>query len=189
MVDQIKNLIREVEEFATESESELEKFRIKFLGKKGVLSSLFNDFKSVPDKEKKDSEQNIVEGEEAGGAAQGPPGSPAGGATHGFLTEAKVSFVHLSGEDTTEERNKKLSLFRNSDLTPEAKKSPRVLLLQLSECAGHNLQVARHVVIIHPYCTPTARNARQLSLAEMAKHSSMIIVPDKPSRTLRMPRT
>ena len=54
MVDQIKDLIREVEEFATESESELEKFRIKFLGKKGILSSLFNDFKSVPDKEKKE---------------------------------------------------------------------------------------------------------------------------------------
>ena len=46
--DQIKAHLQEVEAFnATEADA-LEAFRIKFLGKKGVLNGLFSAFKEVP---------------------------------------------------------------------------------------------------------------------------------------------
>lgn len=53
MIDRIQNLIDEANSFTTDSLSELEAFRIKFLGKKGLLNGLFADFKTVPDQEKK----------------------------------------------------------------------------------------------------------------------------------------
>lgn len=53
---------------------------------------------------------------------------------------------------------------------------PRVLLMSSQRHAsGINLQMARHVVILHPYCTPTARNARQLSTNEMASYERQAI--------------
>ena len=53
MLDHIKDLINEVKSFSSENFSEIESFRIKFLGKKGVLNSLFSDFKTIPGKNKK----------------------------------------------------------------------------------------------------------------------------------------
>lgn len=53
MIDRIKKLIDEANSFTTNSAAELEAFRIKFLGKKGLLNDLFADFKSVPNDEKK----------------------------------------------------------------------------------------------------------------------------------------
>ena len=53
MIDRIQNLIDEANSFTTDSLSELEAFRVKFLGKKGLLNGLFADFKTVPDQEKK----------------------------------------------------------------------------------------------------------------------------------------
>ena len=53
MIDRIQNSIDEANSFTTDSLSELEAFRIKFLGKKGLLNDLFADFKSVPNEQKK----------------------------------------------------------------------------------------------------------------------------------------
>merc|ERR1711948_231528 len=45
---------------------------------------------------------------------------------------------------------------------------PRVLLLSSQRhSSGINLQVARHVVIVHPYCTPTASSLDAISRREM----------------------
>jgi phenylalanyl-tRNA synthetase alpha chain len=53
MIDHIKELIKEANEFSTDNLSDVEAFRVKFLGKKGVLNELFGAFKSVPVAEKK----------------------------------------------------------------------------------------------------------------------------------------
>jgi len=53
MIDQIKKYIEEVKNFHSTNASEIEEFRIKFLGKKGILTDLFTQFKSVPNEEKK----------------------------------------------------------------------------------------------------------------------------------------
>tara|TARA_Y100000385_G_scaffold5475_1_gene6032 strand:+ start:2252 stop:3271 length:1020 start_codon:yes stop_codon:yes gene_type:complete len=53
MIDRIQKLIDEANSFTTNSAAELEAFRIKFLGKKGLLNDLFADFKSVPNEHKK----------------------------------------------------------------------------------------------------------------------------------------
>lgn len=53
MIDRIQNLIDEAKSFTTDSLSELEAFRVKFLGKKGLLNDLFADFKTVPNEQKK----------------------------------------------------------------------------------------------------------------------------------------
>ena len=53
MLERVQELLREVEGFAPKNNEELEVFRIKFLGKKGVLNDLFAAFKSVPNEQKK----------------------------------------------------------------------------------------------------------------------------------------
>ncbi len=53
MIDNIDNFLKEVEDFSSRDPQEVEKFRIKFLGKKGILNDLFAEFKNVPKEEKK----------------------------------------------------------------------------------------------------------------------------------------
>jgi phenylalanyl-tRNA synthetase alpha chain len=59
MIDKIKEYIGEAEAFSTENAAELEAFRIKFLGKKGVLNDFFAEFKNVPNDQKKEFGQVI----------------------------------------------------------------------------------------------------------------------------------
>ncbi|NTV84522.1 MAG: phenylalanine--tRNA ligase subunit alpha [Bacteroidales bacterium] len=47
MQDLIKQYLSEIDLFTTSSADELEQFRIKFLSKKGLIPSLFDDFKNV----------------------------------------------------------------------------------------------------------------------------------------------
>ena len=54
MIDTIKEHIAEVEKFSSTSIEEIEAFRIKYLGKKGLLNSFFAEFKNVPNEQKKD---------------------------------------------------------------------------------------------------------------------------------------
>lgn len=54
MIDTIKEHIAEVEKFTSTSMEEIEAFRIKYLGKKGLLNSFFAEFKNVPNEQKKD---------------------------------------------------------------------------------------------------------------------------------------
>ncbi len=61
MIDSIKEHIKDVASFQTDSAEAIEEFRIKYLGKKGILNALFADFKKVPPEEKKAYGQAINE--------------------------------------------------------------------------------------------------------------------------------
>jgi len=50
----MKQLYEEIEGFHTENLEELDKFRLKFLGKKGILTALFDDIKNIPPEQRKD---------------------------------------------------------------------------------------------------------------------------------------
>ena len=54
MKDKIDTIIEEINHFSIEDTQTLEKFRIQYLGTKGVLKDLFGELKSVPNEEKKD---------------------------------------------------------------------------------------------------------------------------------------
>ena len=55
MEDKIKKDIQEIQDFKSDSIAEIEEFRIKFLGKKGLLNSYFAEFKSLDSTEKKNA--------------------------------------------------------------------------------------------------------------------------------------
>tara|TARA_E500000178_G_C17024465_1_gene757256 strand:- start:2256 stop:3272 length:1017 start_codon:yes stop_codon:yes gene_type:complete len=55
MEDKIKKDIQEIQDFKSDSIAEIEEFRIKFLGKKGLLNSYFVEFKFLDSSEKKNA--------------------------------------------------------------------------------------------------------------------------------------
>ena len=59
MLEKVKKLLKEVEEFVPKSEKETEVFRLKFLGKKGEMNTLFAAFKEIPNESKKEFGQAI----------------------------------------------------------------------------------------------------------------------------------
>jgi phenylalanyl-tRNA synthetase alpha chain len=59
MIDKIKELIEEAESFSAQSLDEIEAFRIKYLGKKGLLNDYFAEFKNVANDQKKEFGQAI----------------------------------------------------------------------------------------------------------------------------------
>ena len=59
MLEKIAVLINEIESFSPKSKEEIDNFRLKFLKKKGVINSLFNDFKQLGDTEKKEAGKAI----------------------------------------------------------------------------------------------------------------------------------
>lgn len=59
MKEKLKDWAQKVEEFSTQSVQELEEFRIKFLGKKGVMNDLFSEFKTVDNTLKKELGKDI----------------------------------------------------------------------------------------------------------------------------------
>lgn len=59
MFSQIDELLKEVNSFSPKSKEELEVFRLKYLGKKGLLNSLFNGLKATAAKEKKSAGLSI----------------------------------------------------------------------------------------------------------------------------------
>lgn len=61
MIDTLKKHIVEVENFTTDSKEAVETFRIKYLGKKGLLNDYFVEFKNVPIDQKKQFGQTINE--------------------------------------------------------------------------------------------------------------------------------
>ena len=54
MIQEIKKYFIEVKDFKTQNLSELESFRIKYSGKKGVLNNLFSSFRNISNEEKKE---------------------------------------------------------------------------------------------------------------------------------------
>ena len=59
MIDKIKELITEAEEFTTQSLEEVEAYRIKYLGKKGLLNTYFAEIKNISNEQKKEFGQTI----------------------------------------------------------------------------------------------------------------------------------
>jgi phenylalanyl-tRNA synthetase alpha chain len=59
MIDKIKEHIAEVEAFTAKTKEELETFRIKYLGKKGLLNDFFAEFKNVANDQKKEFGQTV----------------------------------------------------------------------------------------------------------------------------------
>ena len=59
MIDQLKKHIAEVDKFEAKSAAEVEEFRIRYLGKKGLLNRFFAEFKNVPNEHKKEFGQTI----------------------------------------------------------------------------------------------------------------------------------
>jgi phenylalanyl-tRNA synthetase alpha chain len=53
MQEKINQLLTEVEQYATQVSEEIENFRIKFLGRKGILNDLFEEFKTIPNEQKR----------------------------------------------------------------------------------------------------------------------------------------
>jgi phenylalanyl-tRNA synthetase alpha chain len=54
MIEQIANNIKEIESFSSSSKDEIEKFRIKYLSKKGLVNFYFSEFKNVDNSKKKE---------------------------------------------------------------------------------------------------------------------------------------
>ena len=54
MLDEVQKLLEDIKSFTPNSASELEDFRVSYLGKKGKVTALFNLFKEVPNEQKKE---------------------------------------------------------------------------------------------------------------------------------------
>ena len=61
MIDQLKKHLTEVDNFSSDNPKEIEAFRIKYLGKKGLLNHFFSEFKNIPAEGKKEFGQTINE--------------------------------------------------------------------------------------------------------------------------------
>lgn len=59
MKERIEAILKEVEKEEIKSKEHLEDFRLKYLSKKGILASLFDDFKNVPAEEKKETGKKL----------------------------------------------------------------------------------------------------------------------------------
>lgn len=59
MLENIPALIEEVKKFSSNNKDEIEAFRLKFNGKKGILTDLFEEFKSIPNQQKKEAGQKL----------------------------------------------------------------------------------------------------------------------------------
>ncbi len=61
MIQNIDKILDEARQFSAGTREEIEQFRIKYLGKKGILSDLFSIFKEVPADQKKEMGKKINE--------------------------------------------------------------------------------------------------------------------------------
>ena len=59
MLEKIEELLVEVSNFSTVSKDEIEQFRIKFSGKKGLINDILAQSKEVPNEQKKEFGQKI----------------------------------------------------------------------------------------------------------------------------------
>lgn len=59
MLEKIDHLLEEVEAFTAQSKEQVEEYRIKWLSKKGEISALFDDFRTVSNEKKKEIGQKL----------------------------------------------------------------------------------------------------------------------------------
>ena len=99
MKERIQQLLKDVESFRAGSPDEAEEFRIKYLGKKGLLNDLFADFKQVSHEERKETGRLLNElknhiQEKVNRLKAGFDDDKPGSAKHGDLT-LPVDFQEL----------------------------------------------------------------------------------------------
>ncbi len=112
MLDRIKALIAEADQFRAGSLQELEEFRIKHLSKKGVLAQLFADFKDVSNDKKKEVGQALNELKQA---VQGKIDSLKDQLTEGD-TDMPVTDLTLPAESVTLGSRHPISIVRGEIL-------------------------------------------------------------------------
>ena len=61
MIEKIQALKEQIEALSAANAEELEALRIKYLSKKGEITSLFNDFRNVPNEQKREIGQKLNE--------------------------------------------------------------------------------------------------------------------------------
>ena len=54
MIEKIQQYLEEIEKTTAKSKDELEQFRLRFISRKGVMSELFDSFKTIPNDQKKE---------------------------------------------------------------------------------------------------------------------------------------
>jgi len=59
MKEKIEHLLNEIAAFTTDKKEELEQYRLKYLSKKGIIPSLFGEFKIVAPELRKDMGQAL----------------------------------------------------------------------------------------------------------------------------------
>jgi phenylalanyl-tRNA synthetase alpha chain len=59
MLNKIEGFITEISSFSARNNEELESFRLRFLSKKGIISELFEEFRSIPPSDKKETGQKL----------------------------------------------------------------------------------------------------------------------------------
>jgi len=55
MIEKLASVIKEIENITINSATELEEYRLKYLSRKGLLNELFDEFKQIPNAEKKET--------------------------------------------------------------------------------------------------------------------------------------
>ena len=61
MKEKIESLLTQAQELKAETAAELEALKVKYLGRKGIVQELFQDFKNVPPEEKRETGQKLNE--------------------------------------------------------------------------------------------------------------------------------
>lgn len=61
MLEKIKNLLKEVQQFHSMDADEVEQFRINYLGRNGLITELFEDFRQIPNDQKRATGQALNE--------------------------------------------------------------------------------------------------------------------------------
>ena len=59
MLEKVESIKKELESAVVNTAAELEEFRIKFISRKSVVNALIDDFKNVPNDQKKQFGQNL----------------------------------------------------------------------------------------------------------------------------------
>lgn len=59
LLEKIKTIKQEIKEFSALDNDQIESFRLKFISRKGIMTNLFDEFKSIPNHHKKDVGQAL----------------------------------------------------------------------------------------------------------------------------------
>lgn len=95
MEAKIKGYLQEVESFNESDEAKIEEFRIKFLGRKGLIPALFDEFKALPGDQKRNVGKPLNELKQA---ASAKVEELKAGATQGGGTKIQYDLTRPGGE-------------------------------------------------------------------------------------------